>query len=186
MVKKWKTLDSTYVYKTPFGNLRKDKCLHPKGTVIEEYYVNEYQDWVNAFVITKEKKVVLVKQYRYAGGNFFLEIPAGKIEKDETYEEGILRELKEEMGYISETKPIKLGEFMVNPATQTNKVITFLITDAYKAYEQSLDDTEDIEVQLIDFEEMGTALKENKINTQLFTAYAYYMAKDFLLESDKY
>lgn len=179
---KWNTLESEYLYKTPFGNLRKDKCKLPNGLVINDYYVNEYSDWVNAIVITKENKVVLVEQYRYAGGEFYLEIPAGKIEVNESYEEGILRELREETGFTSRTKPIKLGEFMVNPATQTNKVITYLIVDAVKEFEQDLDDNEDIVVQLYDFNDLGKALKENQIRTQLFTATAYYMAKDFLAE----
>lgn len=183
-MKKWKTLSSEYFYKTPFGNLRKDKCQLPNGMVINDYYVNEYSDWENAIVITKENKVVLVEQYRYAGEGFFLEIPAGKIEENESYEEGILRELREETGFTSRTKPIKLGEFMVNPATQTNKVITYLIVDAFKVYEQDLDDTEEIDVHLYDFDDMGKALKEGQIKTQLFTAYAYYMAKEFLAEKN--
>lgn len=177
---KWKRLSSDYLYKTPFGNLRMDKCQLPNGLVINEYYVNEYSDWVNAIVITKDNKVVLVEQYRHAGEDFFLEIPAGKIEENETYEEGIVRELREETGYTSNMKPIKLGEFMVNPATQTNKVITYLIVDAFKEFEQELDDTEDIEVHLYDFDELGRVLREDQIKTQLFTASAYYMAKDFL------
>lgn len=177
---KWKTLNAEYFYKTPFGNLRKDQCELPNGIVINDYYVNEYSDWVNTVVVTKDQKLVLVKQYRYAGGDFFYEIPAGKIEENESYEEGILREVREETGFTSKSQPIKLGEFMVNPATQTNKVITYLVPDAYKAFEQNLDDTEEIEIHLIDFKEMGKALRINLLKTQLFTAYAYYMAKDFL------
>lgn len=180
---KWKKLKSEYLYRSAFGNLRKDQCELPNGTVLNEYYVNEYSDWVNAIVITKENKVVLVEQYRHAAGEFFLEIPAGKMEENETYEEGILRELREETGFTSSIRPIKLGEYMVNPAIQTNKVITYLIIDAYMESDQDLDDNEDIKVHLFDFIEMGKALKENTIKTQLFTAYAYYMAKDFLAEN---
>ncbi|PIB43080.1 ADP-ribose pyrophosphatase, partial [Pseudomonas sp. 2822-15] len=99
-------------------------------------------------VITKENKLVLVEQYRYAAEDFFLEVPAGKKEDDETYEEGVIRELKEETGYTSLKKPILLGTYMVNPAVQTNKVSTYLIVDAFKSYEQDLDDTEDINVKL--------------------------------------
>ncbi|MCK0472535.1 NUDIX hydrolase [Halalkalibacter sp. APA_J-10(15)] len=123
---------------------------------------------------------MLVKQYRYAGEDFFLEVPAGKIEENESYEEGILRELKEETGYTSKTKPIKLGEFMVNPATQTNKIITCLIIDAFRKFDQDLDETEEIEVVLVDFDEMKELIRANEINTQLFTVSAYYLAKDFL------
>jgi ADP-ribose pyrophosphatase len=179
-MKKWKTVSSEYFYKTPFGNLRKDKCELPNGMVIDDYYINEYSDWVNAIVVTKENKIVLVEQYRYAGDDIFLEIPAGKIEENESYEEGILREVKEETGYTSMTKPIKLGEFMVNPATQTNKVISYLIMDAFKEFEQNLDDTEDINVYLFDFKNLEALIRTNQIKTQLFTVTAYFMAKDIL------
>ncbi|WP_053368073.1 NUDIX hydrolase [Bacillus sp. FJAT-27245] len=178
-MEKWKTLASEYFYKTAFGNLRKDTCQLSSGIVINDYYVNEYADWVNAVVITEDNKIVLVKQYRHAGNDFFLEIPAGKIEENETYEEGILREVREETGFITNCAPVKLGEFMVNPATQTNKIITYLIRDGYKASEQTLDSTEEIDVKLINFKEFGELIKAGEIKTQLFTASAYYMAKDY-------
>ena len=180
----WKTLKSDYIHKSPFGNIRKDQCKLPNGIVIDDYYVNEYSDWVNAVVITKENQIVLVEQYRYAGEDFFLEVPAGKIEENETYEEGIIREVREETGYISVKKPIYLGEFMVNPATQNNKVITYLILDAFKEFEQELDDTEELTVKFIDFNDMGNLIQSKQINTQLFTAHAYLMAKMYLLENN--
>lgn len=176
----WKTLDSNYVYKTPFGNLRKDECELPDGQIIENYYVNEYADWVNAIVVTKEKKIVLVRQYRYAAQDFFFEIPAGKHEENETFENAIVRELREETGFVSEKKPILLGEFYVNPATQTNKVITFLVVDAYKAFDQELDPTEYIDVHLIDLNDIEAMIATGEIN-QFFTVSAYYMAKSHLL-----
>lgn len=179
---KWKTLKSEYIHKSPFGNIRKDECELPNGIMIDDYYVNEYSDWVNAVVITKENEMVLVEQYRYAGNEFYLEVPAGKIEENETYEEAIIREVREETGFISESKPILLGEFMVNPATQNNKVITFLLLDAFKEFEQDLDDTEILTIKIMDFNEMTSLIRSKQINTQLFTAHAYTMAKMYLME----
>ncbi|MCG7342622.1 NUDIX hydrolase [Sporosarcina sp. ACRSL] len=176
---KWEVLNSNYVYQSPFGNLRKDTCKMSDGTVIEDYYVNEYADWVNAIVLTKDEEIVLVKQYRHPGNDYYLEIPAGKIEDGETYEEGIIREVREETGYISDQRPILLGEFMVNPATQTNKVISFLINDAYLAYEQQLDETEVLEVKNFPFEKIGEMIRNKEI-TQLFTVNAYHLAKDLM------
>ena len=179
----WKTLKSEYVHKSPYGNIRKDTCELPNGIVINDYYVNEYYDWVNAVVLTKENQVVLVEQYRHAGNDIYLEIPAGKKEDEETEEEGIIREIKEETGFISRQKPILLGEFMINPATQNNKIRTFLLLDAYKQFEQDLDETEEINVRLVDFELLGSLIKKNELKIQLFTAHAYYMAKIFLSEN---
>lgn len=72
---------------------------------------------------------------------------------------------------------------MINPATQNNKIKTFLLQDAVKQYEQDLDETEQINIKLIDFELLGSLIKTNEIKTQLFSASAYYMAKNFLSES---
>ncbi len=181
-MRKWKTLDSKYIYKSNFGNLRRDTCELPGGQVIDNIYINEYTNWVNAIVITKEHQLVLVEQYRHGGQKSYLEIPAGKIEKHETAEQGMLRELREETGYASSEKPVLLGEYMVNPALQTNKIITFLITEAINVSGQKLDAGEDIQVKLIDFTEFGRLLKSGMVETQLFTAGAYYMALALLNE----
>ncbi|MDW0112009.1 MULTISPECIES: NUDIX hydrolase [Sporosarcina] len=178
-MKKWEVLNSENVYQSPFGNLRRDTCQMPDGTIIQDYYVNEYADWVNAIVLTKENDIILVEQYRHPGGDIFLEIPAGKVEEGETYAEGIVRELREETGYVSMQQPILLGEFLVNPATQTNKVITFLIKDAYYAFEQDLDETEVIDVKRYPFESVEKMIRERQI-TQLFSVSAYYLAKNYI------
>lgn len=180
-MQKWKTLSQEYIYQSSFGHLRRDSCELPEGQIIESYYVNEYADWVNALVLTQDKQVVLVKQYRYAGDDFFLEIPAGKMEENETYEQGILREVREETGYTSHRKPILIGDFWVNPATQNNKIYTYLITDAFLAYEQQLDETEIVKVELVRYDEMERLIRERDIN-QLFTVSAYYMSKAYIEE----
>ncbi len=112
-MQKWKVLNSQYLYQTPYGNLRKDKCLAENDFVIDAYHVNEFDNWVNAVVLTEQQEIVLVKQYRHGAGDFFYEIPAGKVEAGETYAEAIEREVLEETGYKSTASPIYLGEFFV-------------------------------------------------------------------------
>ncbi len=149
------------------------------GTIIEDYYVNEYADWVNAIVLTEGDEIVLVEQYRHPGKGFYLEIPAGKVEDGESNEDAIRREVREETGYVSEQELILLGEFMVNPATQTNKVITFLMTDAKRTHEQALDEKEVLEVRRFPFVDIGEMIRNKEI-TQLFTITAYHLAKEFI------
>ncbi|MFC0523273.1 NUDIX hydrolase [Pontibacillus salicampi] len=172
----WQTLRSEYIMESPYGNFRKDTCALPNGNIIEDYYVNEYSDWVNAIVITKDRQLVLVKQYRQGGQDFFLEIPGGIAEKGEIYEEGITREVIEETGYISEHPPVWLGEFMVNPAVQNNKVVSYLFHEAYPGYAQDLDENEDIQLEIIPLDMMEDLIANQKI-TQLFTITSYYLAK---------
>lgn len=181
---KWKVLDSKYHFKTPFGNLRNDICQMEDGTIIQNYYVNEYADWVNAVVMTEDGQIVLVEQYRHPGNGFYIEVPAGKIEEGETYEDAIIREVREETGYLSDEPPIPLGEYMVNPATQTNKVAMFLINNAKKRYEQELDETERLEVRLFPFSRIPELIQKKEI-TQFFTVSAYYMAKDYLSRKER-
>ena len=45
---------------------------------MDDYYVNEYADWANAVLLTKDNQMVLVEQYRYAGADFFLEVSVEK------------------------------------------------------------------------------------------------------------
>lgn len=176
---KWTVVNSEYNFKSPFGNLRRDTCEMPDGTVIENYYVNEYADWVNAVVLTEDEEIILVEQYRHPGNDFYLEIPAGKVEEGESYEEAIRREIREETGYGSDQELIHLGEFMVNPATQTNKVITFLMLDAKRIYEQDLDEAEVLEVRHFPFTSMGDMIRRMEI-TQLFTVTSYLLVKEYI------
>jgi len=179
-LEQWKTISSHYVYQSPFGNLRKDTCELPNGQIIHDYYVNEYSDWVNAVVITKKKEVVLVNQYRHGTQSSFLEVPAGKPENNETLAEAIAREVKEETGFVSNLPPVLLGEFYVNPATQNNKVYSFLITEAELVAEQELDDTEIIDVHTFDLGTMSHLIKTNEMN-HLFTVNAFNLSKEFLM-----
>lgn len=178
-MKKWKVLESDYIYKTPWGNLRRDRCQLPNGYIIENYYVNEYTDWVNVIAITRDLEVVFITQYRHGLKDFILEVPAGAIEDKEDYFQAIARELKEETGYASDKNPILLGDLYTNPAIANNCAKTFLMLDAYKVSEQNLDITEDIEISLIPFKEVGEMIREGKLR-QLFSVTAYYLAKDYL------
>lgn len=177
-MKKWEVLNSHYLYQTPYGNLRKDKCLVENGFVIDDYHVNEFDNWVNAVIITEQQEMVLVKQYRHGAGDFFYEIPAGKAEAGESYAEAIEREVLEETGYKSTALPIYLGEFFVNPATQNNKVISYMIPHAIKVDKQHLDPGEVIDIFTLPIENVEELIHKGELQ-QLFSVTAFYLAKKY-------
>ncbi|WP_124727373.1 NUDIX hydrolase [Staphylospora marina] len=107
------------------------------------------------------------------------EIPAGKVENDEQPESAVLRELREETGYTSDTVPLKLGTFYTNPAVSNNTITTFLLRDCYRVGEQRLDPAEHVEWLVIPVSEFEKMIREGRIR-RLFTVFAYNLAKSFL------
>lgn len=164
---KWKVLESTYIFKdAPWLTIRKDKCLTPGGKIIPSFYVNEYPDWANAFCLTKDGKVVMVKQYRHGIGAESIELPGGVVESDESTEEGVKRELLEETGYAFE-KIEFLGNISANPSTTNNLMHMYLATGGEKVAEQNLDEEEEVEVLLVTIDEVKGLVREHKIMQSL-------------------
>ncbi len=78
--------------------------------------------------VTKEKKIIFVKQFRYPLKKTLLELPAGKLNKDEDPIVCAERELKEETGYDAENF-IKLGAICTTPGFCTEILHIFLAED---------------------------------------------------------
>ncbi len=163
---KWKVLETEYLHKEPWLTIRKDKCELPNGKQVQEFFVNEYPDWVNVFCVTKEEKVLMVKQYRHGIGQVGIELPGGVVEKGESPEEGARREVKEESGYEFEHFEC-LGRISANPSTTNNFTHMFLASGGEKVGEQKLDETEDLEIILCTIEEIKYLVRENKIMQSL-------------------
>jgi ADP-ribose pyrophosphatase len=71
--------------------------------------------------------VLLVRQYRYATGGWLLEIPAGKLDPDESPESCASRETEEETGYRpGQLQP--LGWIWTTPGFADEKIWLFLAT----------------------------------------------------------
>jgi len=95
--------------------------------------------------ILDDGKVVLIKQYRHAVGEFLWEIPAGTLEPDEEVIECARRELVEETGYEAENLA-KLTEILPAPGYTDEHIHIFLATRLTLA-EQKLQDDEVLQVQ---------------------------------------
>lgn len=173
----WKILDSKYLYQRKGMAFRVDQCETLNGSVFDPYII-ECGNWVNVIALTKKREVVLVKQYRHGAKQVMLEIPAGIMdEEDETPMWAAQRELLEETGYTSD-QFVEIGKVYPNPATHNNLTYSFLALDAEQVSQQSLDETEEIEVSLIPFDEFISLVKEGGLPqalhvSALFFAMAY-------------
>ena len=170
---KWKVLSSSYIHKGPWATLRTDKCEMPDGHIVEDYYVLEYPNWVNAVALTEDNKILMVHQYRHAAGIVSLEIPGGVIDDGEQPEQAIRRELLEETGYLFEDfEP--LCTVYANPSTANNHTYCYLAKGGKKVQEQALDDQEEIVVEAFTIPEVKQLLAENKIAQALHCTGLYY------------
>ena len=159
----WKKLESENIFSNRYFHLRIDKCEMPDGRVVPKYFVVDFPNWVQTVALTKEGKLVIVDQYRYAADGWYLEFPGGSTHPDRK-EDPLLaakRELKEETGYESE-KWEYLGCHDPNPALLNNRCHIYLARDCEKTSEPELDPFEEIDVKLMTPTEFREALLDSK------------------------
>jgi len=169
----WKTLSSEYIHKGPWATLRTDKCEMPDGRIVNDYYVLEYPNWVNAVAITEDNKVLMVRQYRHAADIVSLEIPGGVIDGDELPEAAMKRELLEETGYLFEDIEL-LTTVYANPATANNQTYCYLAKGGKKIQGQNLDEHEELIVEEYSIAEVKQLLADNKISQALHCTGLFY------------
>jgi ADP-ribose pyrophosphatase len=172
-IEKWQKVASNYLVEEKWATLRVDTCKLPNGTIKDDYYVLEYPNWVNAVALTEDKKIIMVRQYRFGADIISLEIPGGVIDDGEEPEFAIKRELLEETGYSFETCE-HIATLYPNPATSTNKTFTYFLTGGKLTHEQHLDEHEILNVEIYTIEEVRELLKENKIDQALHVAALFY------------
>ena len=93
----------------------------------KEYYSIISPDFVVGIVL-KEDKFLMIEQYRHPIGKRNLEFIAGMIENNETPDQTIVKELKEEGGIVPKNIQF-LGSFYPLCGSSSNKGYVYLIND---------------------------------------------------------
>jgi 8-oxo-dGTP pyrophosphatase MutT (NUDIX family) len=177
-IKPWKVLDTKYLFKRTGVAVRIDQCETSNGHIFEPYVI-ETGTWVNVIALTKNREVILIKQYRHGVGQILVEIPAGIMdEEDGSPRQAAQRELLEETGYVSE-QFIEVGKVYPNPATHTNMTHSFLALDVEKVGQQNLDATEEIDVFLVPLDEFISLVKGGGLPQALHVS-ALFFALEYL------
>lgn len=107
------------------------------------HYIIEQSDCASVLAVTKDKKVLFVKQYRPALEEKTLELPSGHIHDGESPEEAARRELNEETGY--EARRLELvSVFAADTGRLGNKVWCYFAPDAVLARKHRRDKKIDV------------------------------------------
>lgn len=162
-LEKWQLENSTYALNERWIKVRSNTYRTPTGHIVDPYYVLEYPDWTNCLVLDSNKQFVLVQHYRPAADKYILEPISGTIDATDTSaEECIVRELKEEIGYVG-GKIHHLASTYANPAIQTNIVHGFITYGGECRLAQQLEEEESLIIVKLSLPELREAITDPSV-----------------------
>lgn len=124
-----------------------------------------------------DPRAILLRQYRYAGGGYLLEVPAGtRDDADEDWEACARRELEEETGYVA-GRLHELGDILTTPGFTDERIRLYAAWDLRAGAAGTDDDEylECVESPLSDFlaKARGGEIRDAKTLCTLFLADAW-------------
>ena len=133
------------------------KIMHVRRDIVElsdgsEAFreVVDHSGGVCVLALDDERRVLVVRQFRYPHEKVLCEIPAGKLERGEDPFEAAKRELREETGAVAQ-KWESLGEIYPTPA-YCGEIIRMYLAQELDFGETALDEGEFLEVERVDFD----------------------------------
>lgn len=134
------TLTSHQVHKGRVFKTTQDRVKLPNGRETT-FDVIRHPPSVILIPILDGKKVILVRQYRYAIDKWIWELPAGNVEPGETPEAAARRECAEETGQIPSSVK-QVGTFFPIPGYCNEKMLFYLATQLCPTESSKLDEDE--------------------------------------------
>lgn len=158
-----KTIHSEEIYDGKIVKLRVDDVTLPNGETSKRELIT-HQGGVAVIPVTKDNKILFVKQYRKAIEKSLIEIPAGLIDEGEDPETTAVRELEEETGYTTK-KLTFVTSFYPSPG-YTDELNYIYFTDELELLEEAVpgDDDEFVEVVALTLAEAKAYVKEQQIH----------------------
>jgi len=183
MTNPWKKIRENLIYENKFGyKLREDDVITPGGKE-GKYMVLESKGYVQIVAITSDKKVIMVRQWRYPIDEESLEVPTGGIEGEENPIETAKRELDEEVG-VKSADYQKIGEDWVGSGALKVKGHLVLATNVILSGDPHTEETEVIKTELYPFSEVVEKIMTGEINDDK-TIIGILMVKEFLQKANR-
>ncbi len=167
----FKQIEERIIFSNQFITLRNDLVRFPNGK-IGEYAVVESNNFSGTLCLTNNKKIILVKQYRYPWQKSSWEMSSGFIDSGETPKEAAIREVMEETGY----RVININPLINCYPIGNNNSVGFLFIAKVECSESPFDTDEIEQVKEFTIEEVDDLVKKGEI-IQGTTMLAYYYAK---------
>jgi ADP-ribose pyrophosphatase len=147
-------------------HVKREVVVHPGG--------------VGIVPLTDDGKIILVRQYRYPMGEELLEIPAGKLDENETPLECAKRELSEETGCTA-SELVSLGEIYPSPGF-CREVLHLYLALGLKQGEMHLDADELLSVETVSIDKLLDKIMRNELSDAK-TIIGILKTKEYLRQS---
>lgn len=140
----------------------------------------KYSQGVVVIPLVNKEKYILVSQLRVPSLGISLEFPRGGVDANESKEQAVLRELKEETGAISVSSLKYLGDIYSESATINGAISIFFVElDSFEDYKQ--EDSNEIEtIVLLTEKELLEKIKSGALKDGI-TCAAYTLLKAHLV-----
>ncbi|MBI1788391.1 MAG: NUDIX hydrolase [Acidobacteria bacterium] len=155
-----KLLSSREVYRCGLFQVTEDHATDGKGYEIRRSVVRHSGSAV-MMAVDARKRVLLVRQYRLAAGQYLWELPAGRLDPGENPLQAARRELREETGYRAR-RWRKLVSYYATPGFVAERMNLFLATGLIEGQAQPMDD-ERIECRWFTGAEMDRMIRSGKV-----------------------
>ena len=162
----WKELSRELVFEKYSRKIEKVIYRMPDGKE-NDYYIKKEGPTVSILAITKDNKIVLVRQFRPGPDEILDELPGGYIDKNESPLQAAKRELLEETGYEGNTKFVATA---FDCAYSTMKRYCVVATDCKKVEEPKLEENEYAETVLLTINQFRKLLRSGN-NTDIEVGY---------------
>lgn len=159
---KYQVVKTREVWRGHIFTIHVDDVRMPAGNIAEREVLT-HAGAVGVVALTPDMEVVLVRQYRHAVGHYLLEIPAGKLDRDELPAVCARRELKEEAG-VEYDNLIELTEFHNSPGYSSELFHLYMAeVKSFGEMEPDGDEEMDMERIIIPLEDALTMIDSREI-----------------------
>src|SRR5262245_20799414 len=137
-------LSSGTVFSGRIFDVVRESVRLPSG-LVQDLSIVDHSGAVAIAALDEEGRLLLVRQYRHAAGDWLVEIPAGRVEPGEPRMDAARRELAEETGFAAAGWEL-LSEFYAAPGFCSELMSLYLATGLSPVHGTRHDDDEEIEV----------------------------------------